>query len=65
METGAYEFPKQFFARVFGSGRFEERAAQLLHLINKKGQHHQMHQHRTQVVLAESVIILQIVALIF
>ena len=58
METDSDFLPERFLARAFGPCRLKKRAAHLLNLIDKKGQHHQMRKHGAQVLLAESVVML-------
>ena len=40
-------------------------ATHLLHLVDKKGQHHENGKHRAEMLLAQSVIMLQVVSLVF
>jgi len=53
----------------FGNGHFpcgiEKGAAQLLNLVNHESQHHEHHEDPTQVLLAQTVVVLKVVSLVF
>ncbi len=61
----AYSFPQRLLASYFFSGSLKEWTAKLLNLIHEKRQYHQMHEDRTEVFLTQSVIVAEIIALIF
>ena len=61
----AHLFPKRPFAPSFPPCLTEQPAAQLLRLIHQKGQHHQCYKDSAQVLLAQPVIVPEVIALIF
>jgi hypothetical protein len=42
----------------------KQRAAELLHLIHQKGQHHEMNKNRRKVLLAQPVVMTKVISLI-
>ena len=46
-------------------GRLEQGTTRLLNLIHQEGQHHQKGEHHRQVLLAVSVVMLQVISLVF
>lgn len=65
MEQGPYRLPEVFFRLSFLPYRVEQLAAELLYLVNKKCQHHEHDKDGTQMLLAESIVVLKIIPLIF
>ena len=53
------------FAALFFQGGLKEGAAQLLSLIDQKGQHHKLHEDHAQILLAWPVIVPEVVTLVF
>ena len=63
-EIVANLFPEMALGPQLLPSRLEQRATQLLHLVHQEGQHHQQGQHHRQVLLAMSVIVFQVIALV-
>ena len=64
MEISTDQFPQPgLFAKPLPGG-LEQGATHLLHLVDKEGQHHQLGKHRAQMLLAQAIIVAQIVALV-
>ena len=64
VEQRSHLFPQQAFAAPFGPRRLEQRATELLHLI-QKCQHHQRGKHHREVLIAMAKIVLEVIALVF
>ena len=57
--------PEFTLALTLGFGGLKQGATQLLHLVNQKRQHHQVRKHRAQMLLAQAVVVLKVVSLVF
>ena len=56
--------PQSFPAAFLVQDSLEQRTRQLLHLVDQKSQHHQYSKHHRQVILAVSIVVLEMIALI-
>jgi len=63
-KKGTYFVPQIALSLLLFKCQLKERTAQLLNLINQKGQHHQHGKVVGQIVLSVSIIVLQVVALV-
>ena len=64
MEKGPDLLPQIAFRTRLFPGRLKKPAAHLLNLVKQKGQHHQYGKNRREILLAEPVIMAEVVALI-
>ena len=64
-EHGPHLLPKRPLGLVFLPNGAKQRTTHLLNLINQKSQHHQHHQNLTEVLLAQAVIMFEVIPLVF
>lgn len=64
MELASNLFPKGSLGLPFFPGGLEKRAAQLLNLVNQKGQHHKQDEHFAEMLLAQAEVMAELVALV-
>ena len=64
MELASNFFPKESLGLPFFPGCLEKWAAQLLKLVNQKGQHHEQDEHLTEMLLAQAEVVAEPVSLV-
>ena len=65
VEQAAHLLPQRGFAVQFTEGGLEKWAASFLYLVDQEGEHHQGGEHRGQVFLAMTVIMLKVITQVF
>jgi len=65
MKLASYLLPQGSLGFPLLPGGLEERAAQLLYLVNQKGQHHEQDQHLTEMLLSQAEVVAELVSLVF
>ena len=64
MEKRSDPFPQRSLAPAFLSGGLKYRTAELLELVDQESQHRQVHEHCAQVLVAQAVIVAEVVTLV-
>ena len=57
--------PEPFATALLFQHRLEQRRSELLDLVNQEGQHHQQNKDQRQILLAVTIVMFQMIALIF
>src|SRR5262245_59609934 len=65
VQQGSQPLPEQALAAELRPYRLEQRATQLLSLVHQECQHHQHGKHDRKMLLAMSVVVLKVIALVF
>src|SRR5881628_155252 len=65
IEQGAHALPQQTFAAQLGPDGLKQGTTELLGLVHQERQHHQHGKHDRKMLLAMSVVMLKVIALVF
>ena len=65
MKVVTHSRPQGPVATQLCPGRLKQRAAELLHLVNKKSKQHQVHEDSAQMLFAQAIVMPEVIPLIF